>query len=77
MTAPDGVVVGLEGVAVIRSGNTLIAAGTTHALVLRSGRVVAGPVAEIVSGPVLSEAFGMRLRVERVGYRFAAQAGPD
>jgi iron complex transport system ATP-binding protein len=52
-----------------------IAPGTTHALVLRSGRVVAaGPAAETVTGPVLSEAFGLPLRVHRVGDRFAAQA---
>ena len=52
-----------------------IAAGTTHALVLRSGRVVAaGPVAETVTGPVLTAAYGLPLRVERVGDRFTAQA---
>jgi len=55
-----------------------IAPGTTHALVLRSGRVVAnGPVAETVTGPVLSEAFGLALRVDRLGDRFTARAvGP-
>ncbi len=52
-----------------------IAEGTTHALVLRAGRVVAcGPVEETVSGAVLSEAFGLPIRVERVGERFVAQA---
>jgi iron complex transport system ATP-binding protein len=52
-----------------------IAPGTTHALVLRSGRVVAaGPVAETVTGEVLTAAFGLPLRVERVGGRFVAQA---
>lgn len=52
-----------------------IASGTTHALVLRSGRVLAaGPVAETVTGAILTEAFGLPLRVERVGDRFAAQA---
>jgi iron complex transport system ATP-binding protein len=55
-----------------------IAPGTTHALVLRAGRVLAaGPVAETVTGPVLSEAFGLALRVERVGQRFVAQATED
>jgi iron complex transport system ATP-binding protein len=55
-----------------------IAPGTTHALVLRAGRVLAaGPVAEIVTGDVLTEAFGLPLRVERIGGRFVAQAsGP-
>jgi iron complex transport system ATP-binding protein len=52
-----------------------IASGTTHAMVLRSGRVVAaGPVADTVTGPILTEAFGLPLRVERVGGRFVAQA---
>jgi iron complex transport system ATP-binding protein len=55
-----------------------IAPGTTHALVLRSGRVVAaGPAADIVTGPILTAAFGLPLRVERVGGRFTAQASPD
>jgi iron complex transport system ATP-binding protein len=55
-----------------------IASGTTHALVLRGGRVVAaGPVTETVTGEVLSEAFGLPLRVTRVANRYAAQAsGP-
>jgi iron complex transport system ATP-binding protein len=52
-----------------------IAPGTTHAIVLRAGRVLAsGEVADTVTGPVLSEAFGLPLRVERVGTRFVAQA---
>jgi iron complex transport system ATP-binding protein len=52
-----------------------IAAGTTHAIVLRGGHVVAaGPVSETVTGPILTAAFGLPLRVERVGGRFTAQA---
>ena len=52
-----------------------IAPGTTHALILRSGRVVAaGPVAETVTSAVLTLAFGLPLHVTRVGDRFAAQA---
>jgi iron complex transport system ATP-binding protein len=52
-----------------------IAPGTTHAIVLRAGRVVAsGRVEDTVTGPILSEAFGLALRVHRVGDRFAAQA---
>jgi iron complex transport system ATP-binding protein len=55
-----------------------IAPGTTHAIVLRAGRVLAsGPVAETVTGPVLSAAFGLPLRVERLGRRFVAQAIAD
>jgi iron complex transport system ATP-binding protein len=52
-----------------------IAQGTTHALVLLGGRVLAGgPVDETVTGPVLSEAFDLPIRVERFGGRFVAQA---
>jgi iron complex transport system ATP-binding protein len=66
---------GLAATVVVTHHVEEIAPGTTHALVLRSGRVVAaGPVAETVTGPVLSEAFDLPLRVERVGNRFAAQA---
>ena len=42
------------------------------------GRVVAaGPVAETVTGPVLTEAFGLPLRVDRVGNRFTVQAAGE
>jgi iron complex transport system ATP-binding protein len=52
-----------------------IAAGTTHALVLRSGRVIAaGPAETTVTGPVLSDAFGLPLTVRRVGPRYTAHA---
>jgi iron complex transport system ATP-binding protein len=52
-----------------------IAPGTTHALVLRGGRIVAvGTAAETVTGPVLSSAFGLVLVVDRAGERFAARA---
>jgi iron complex transport system ATP-binding protein len=52
-----------------------IAPGTTHAIVLRSGRVLAaGPIEETVTGPVLSEAFGLPLHVAHVGGRFTARA---
>jgi hypothetical protein len=34
-------------------------------------------VADTVTGPVLSEAFGSPLRVERVGSRFTAQANGE
>ena len=54
-----------------------IAPGTTHALVLRGGRVVAsGAAADTVTGPVLSEAFGLPLAVHHVGGRFTARATP-
>jgi iron complex transport system ATP-binding protein len=52
-----------------------IAPGTTHALVLRSGRVVAsGAASDTVTGAVLSAAFGVELVVRRVGRRFTARA---
>lgn len=55
-----------------------IPAGTTHALVLRSGRVVAGgPVGEIIEGRVLSAAFGLALSVDHSDGRFRARARRD
>jgi iron complex transport system ATP-binding protein len=44
--------------------------GTSHALLLRSGRVVsAGPLAEALTDESLSACFGLPLRLERVGGR--------
>ncbi len=50
---------------------------TSHALLLRSGRVVAsGPLEEAVTGATLSECFGLELRLERIGGRlFVHTAG--
>ncbi len=49
--------------------------GTTHALVLARGRVIAtGPVAEVLTGQVLSRAFGLPLVVEAAAGRFTARA---
>jgi iron complex transport system ATP-binding protein len=49
--------------------------GTTHALLLARGRTVAaGPVAEVLTGPLLSQAFGLPLVVEEREGRFAARA---
>jgi iron complex transport system ATP-binding protein len=50
--------------------------GTTHALVLARGRVVgAGPVREVLTGGLLSQAFGLPLVVEERDGRFFARAG--
>jgi iron complex transport system ATP-binding protein len=52
-----------------------IPAGTTHALLLRSGRVVAsGPIADVLTGPALSHTFGVPLELVRKGDRFTAWA---
>ncbi len=49
--------------------------GTTHALLLARGAVVAaGPVTEVLTGRLLSRAFGLPLVVERRDGRFAARA---
>jgi iron complex transport system ATP-binding protein len=49
--------------------------GTTHALLLARGRVVAaGPVREVLTGPLLTRAYGLPLRVEHHDGRFAARA---
>jgi len=43
---------------------------TTHALLLREGRVVAaGPLDEALPDSTLSDCFGMRLHVQRTGGR--------
>jgi iron complex transport system ATP-binding protein len=53
-----------------------IPVGTTHALVLAGGRMVAaGPIELTLTGPILSTAFGLGLRVGRRHGRFTAQAG--
>ena len=50
-------------------------ASTTHALLIREGRVVAsGPVAQTLTAPALGRCFGMDVAVERVGGRFTARA---
>jgi iron complex transport system ATP-binding protein len=68
----------LEATVVVTHHVEEIAPGTTHALILRAGCVVAaGAVADTVTGPILSDAFGLPLRVYRVGERFAAQAIHD
>ena len=49
--------------------------GTTHALLLSRGRsLAAGPVHEVLTGPLLSRAFGLPLDVEERAGRFAARA---
>jgi len=50
--------------------------GFTHALVLARGRVAAsGPIADTVTGDVLSAAFELPLRVDAHDGRFAARLG--
>ena len=49
--------------------------GFTHALVLAHGSIrAAGPIDEVITAPVLSDAFGMSLEVTRVDGRFTARA---
>jgi len=48
--------------------------GFTHAMLLAGGRVVtAGPIAEALTGPALSESFGLPLAVDRRDGRYAAR----
>lgn len=48
--------------------------GFTHALVLAEGRVVAhGAIADVITGPVLSAAFGVDLEVEHRDGRWSAR----
>lgn len=49
--------------------------GITHALALRSGRVVAqGPLGQVLTAEVLGETFGLALEVEARGGRWSARA---
>src|SRR5450759_4488944 len=49
--------------------------GCTHALLLRSGQVVAaGTLAAVLTAPALSECFGLRLRLDEADGRYAARA---
>ena len=49
--------------------------GTTHALLLARGRsMAAGTVREVLTGPLLTRAFGLPLEVEERGGRYAARA---
>jgi len=49
--------------------------GTTHALLLSRGRsVAAGPVTEVLTGPLLSRTFGLPLVVEERDGRYTARA---
>jgi iron complex transport system ATP-binding protein len=51
-----------------------IPAGTTHALLLRAGRVVAaGPATEVLTGPKLSSCFGLPVHVARLDGRWVAR----
>ena len=51
-----------------------IPTGTTHALLLRQGRVLAsGPVLEVLTSQNLSECFGLPLAVAHDGKRFSAR----
>src|SRR5664279_1903421 len=49
--------------------------GCTHALLLRSGQVVAAwTLAAVLTAPALSECFGLRLRLDEADGRYAARA---
>jgi iron complex transport system ATP-binding protein len=66
---------GLDAVVVVTHHVEEIAAGTTHALVLRAGRTVAaGEAGATITSGVLSEAFGLPLTVHRSGGRYSARA---
>jgi iron complex transport system ATP-binding protein len=48
--------------------------GFTHALVLRAGETIAsGPLAETLTNSVLTDCFGVGLRVEHANGRFTAR----
>jgi iron complex transport system ATP-binding protein len=50
--------------------------GYTHGLLLREGAVVAaGPLTQVVTAELLSQTFGLPLRLERTEGRFTARRG--
>lgn len=50
--------------------------GVTHALVLKAGRVIAsGPIGEVLTGPVLSEAFDLPIVIDNRDQRWFARLG--
>jgi iron complex transport system ATP-binding protein len=52
-----------------------IPVGFTHALLVGQGKVVAaGPIEEVITAPALSELFGLTLRLDHRGGRYAARA---
>jgi iron complex transport system ATP-binding protein len=54
-----------------------IPVGTTHAMLLSRGRVVAaGPITETLTGPLLTQAFGIPLQVASADGRWMARATP-
>ncbi|MEM9654166.1 MAG: ATP-binding cassette domain-containing protein [Actinomycetota bacterium] len=51
---------------------------TTHLLAIAAGRPVAmGPIDDVLSAPLLSELFGVAVRLERTGGRWSARAQED
>jgi iron complex transport system ATP-binding protein len=51
-----------------------IPVGFTHALVMAVGRVVAsGPIAEVMTAPTLSEAYGMPIELELLDGRWSVR----
>ncbi len=71
----DGVIAGRQaGLIMVTHHIEEIPPGITHALVLKNGCVLAsGPVGEVISSSVLSDAFSMTVRVEQRNNRFWAQ----
>jgi iron complex transport system ATP-binding protein len=69
---------GLAAIVLVSHHVEEIPPGFDHALLLRQGRAMAaGPIAEVVAGEPLSEAYAMPLLVERREGRFwARRAGP-
>jgi iron complex transport system ATP-binding protein len=55
-----------------------IPVGTTHAMLLSRGRVVAaGPIGEVLTGPLLTRAFAIPLQVASADGRWMARATPS
>ncbi len=80
VAALDALAAAPDAPATVHVAHTLeeLPASTSHAALLRAGRLVAeGPVAEVLTEGHLSECYGLEVRVERRSGRWQATAAPS
>ena len=80
VAALDALAAAPDAPATVHVAHTLeeLPASTSHAALLRAGRLVAeGPVAEVLTEGHLSDCYGLEVRVERRSGRWQATAAPS